>query len=416
MKRDVVITGAGTAGLICAYKIAKNSKLSVLVIEKEAVPGKKLKAAGSGKCNITNSLYDCQRYNSDSKELLDSFLIKNSYKDILQLLEELGICYYEQNGYYYPLSNQGKQVVHLIYQRCLEVGVEFLFDATVHGITSLNQGYKVAYTLNQKTFEVRCNSLVVATGGKAAPKLGGCESGYDLLKPFRITMTKLYPGLCPIYMEDPLLKLAKGVRVNGTVSLKHINGTIYKEKGQIQFNQDSVSGICVMNLSGLFYSFAENHEIKEVFLDLMPEISWDGVKQILINHRKLFQTEDILTCLEALMPEGLCLYILARCGYSKDMRMDVLKEKEINKLTSTMKKLNCNYINRMDYDKAQVTCGGVSLEEIDPLKFSSKKQEHLYIVGELLDVYGQCGGYNITFAMLSGMAAAKDICENEDCL
>lgn len=409
MKKDIVIIGAGAAGLVCAYKIAKNTRQSVLLIEKESYPGKKLKAAGSGKCNITNKNFGCEWYHSEETSMLEECLAEYSYTDILVFFQEIGIPCYENNGYYYPLSNQGKQVVELLKKRCQDAGVEFLFDSFVTKVEGENFDYRIDFQKKQMECHVTCKMLVFATGGKAAPQLGGSETGYHLLNSFGLSITDIFPGLCPIYINDPLLKIAKGVRVNGIVSLKNISGKTFRESGQIQFNQNSISGICVMNGSSFFYPWMKNNQIDGLFLDVLPDYSWNEVKDFLLHHQSVFGYETILTCLDALMPEALALYVLARCNCDKALPMSSLKEKQINKIASMLKKMDLNFLNQLDYEKAQVTCGGVSLSEIDIHSFACKKYKGLYILGELLDVNGACGGYNITFAMISALAAAKDI-------
>lgn len=414
MKTDIVIIGAGAAGLICAYRIAKNTKQSVLVIEKESYPGKKLKAAGSGKCNITNKDYRQDWYHSKEKAVLDDFLKEHSYKEILDLFDELGIAYYEQNGYYYPLSNQGKQVVELINKRCLDEGVEFMPDSLVTKVDSNDKGYTVTYENDRGTNQVACQRVVFATGGKASKKLGGSETGYQMMDVMGISMTDIFPALCPIYINDPLLKIAKGVRVKGIVSIKKIDGEFLRDEGQIQFNEDCISGICVMNLSSFFYPWMKENKMGGLFLDLLPGYQWSQVKEFLLKHQSLFGEETLLNCLDALLPRGLSLYILARCKYDKQTKMAELEEKGIHKIASMLKKLELNYCNQADYEKAQVTNGGVNLCEVSMQTFESQRYKGLYLLGELLDVNGNCGGYNITFAMLSAMVAAADIIKNEE--
>lgn len=409
MKKDIVIIGAGAAGLICGYKLAKNTKKSVLILEKEAFPGKKLKAAGSGKCNITNKAYACNRYHSNDYDILEEFLRKHSQKEILSLFDEMGIAYYEQNGYYYPLSNQGKQVVELIQKRCIDEGMELLCSCIVTKVRKKDNIYILTYENEGQAYEIQCETLLFSTGGKASKKLGGSEIGYDILKSLGITITDIVPALCPIYMNDPMLKMAKGVRTGGTVSIKNKEGIVIKDEGQIQFNENHLSGICVMNLSSFFYPWMKEDKMDKLWIDFVPEYSWDEVSDFIKKHHYQFPEESLLNCLNSLLPNGLSLYIIAKCGYKKEIKIGNLQEKGINKITSQLKKSEFSYYNQYDYDKAQVTGGGVSLKEINIHTFESHQYKNLYILGELLDVNGDCGGYNITFAMLSALAAAEDI-------
>lgn len=409
MKKDIVIIGAGAAGLICAYKLAKNTNKNIIVIEKESLPGKKLKAAGSGKCNITNDLYSDTVYHSKELELLKPYILKHSKQDILDLFDELMLPYYEQNGYYYPISNQGKQVVSTLYNRCLELGVQFSFSTLALKIQLENDQYLIKCQDKDNSFDVQCEYLVCAMGGAASKQLGGTDKGYKLLNDIGYSYTDILPALAPIYVKDSNLKLAKGVRVNGTISIKNSHDESIKEAGQIQFNEDCISGICVMNLSGTMNTWLKENIYKEMFLDIVPQYSWNELKNYFIAYQKSYKNEKMLDCLNTFLPNGISKYILARIKIKDEQLLGELTDKTINKLTSTLKKLELEVIYKEEFNKAQVSQGGICLNQISLETFESKKHPKLYILGELLDVNGDCGGYNITFAFLSAIDAAKHV-------
>lgn len=411
MKFDVVIIGAGASGLICAYKLAKDCPyLNIAVLEKEAIPGRKLRAAGNGKCNITNQVYNATCYHSQDMDIFNEFIDKHDYTDILTLLDEIGILYYEQNGYYYPLSNQGKQFVDVLVKRCMDRGITFNFETTVTSVKQDTSGYSI--TINHKNSGIdfySCKYLVFATGGSVSPKLGGSSIGFDLVKTLGMKVHNQKPVLSPIYIDDKDLAIAKGVRVNGAVTLKHINGTMVKEYGQIQFNDKNISGIVVMNISCYFNQWYDKQQVEGFYLDLLPDYKWDNLKSYFKGYCGNFMQDTILDALNCLFPAPLSKYIIKRCHVRDTDIISDFSEKQIHRLTSAIKKLDLNAYYKADYDKAQVTGGGVCLKEMNMDTFECKSYKHLYLLGELLDVNGKCGGYNITFAMQSGMDAANAI-------
>ncbi|MDE6627589.1 MAG: aminoacetone oxidase family FAD-binding enzyme [Lachnospiraceae bacterium] len=444
---DVVIIGAGAAGLAAAYNAAKDSQLSILVLEKEKLPGRKLSAAGNGRCNLTNRSFDCSCYHSESQDLLSDWIECHSYKEILAFFDAIGIPLYETNGYFYPLSNQGRQVTELLYLRCREKGVHFAFEQRVKELSpplftegqkpevyeeNKNKSLYHILATNKEGEEITYQALrvILATGGRAAPKLGGSDSSERLLKNFQLEWEQSYSALSPIYVDDSSLKLAKGVRLDAFVTLNTERFGKIKERGQVQINENRLSGIVVMNMS-CYYNREQALEARhnkekqiagsqkkhkppaedkyDLYLDVFPDISWDGLRDYISVQRENFPEETVFFLLKGILPEGFADYITKRLGYTRDMTVSELGEKQLNRLVSTLKKLTFRAIYTEDYERAQTTGGGVALSEVDVKGFQSIHYPGLYIVGEALDICGKCGGYNLTFAILSGIAAANAI-------
>lgn len=413
MKYDIIIVGAGAAGLVAAYQaIHKNNKLNILVLEKERTFGRKLNASGNGKCNLTNQAFGIDSYFSDSESFIEKWVKGHSHQEVVSFFENLGIILYEKQGYYYPLSNQAKQVSNQLYEKSRRFGVEYRFSTKVVDIrlNKQNSGYMLAARNDDKEelcFEA--TYVLVATGGYASAKLGGCKDGYKLAKKMNMQVRNIYPVLSPIYVKEPNLSLAKGVRIDGKVSIKWNDEYIMKEDGQIQFNDDNLSGIVMMNASCYLNRMPDELKNVYVYLDTLPQLSWDALKTFFLEQEKQFQEETVDVLLAGLLPMNFVSYLTKRLNLDSSTRISEISEKMWNRITSALKKLEFRPVYKDDFDKAQVTGGGVKVDEVLVDTFETKRYQNLYIVGEVLDVNGKCGGYNLTFAMLSALQAVDDI-------
>ncbi len=418
MKFDLIIIGAGAAGLAAAYHaISKHSQLNILVLEKEGIPGRKLNATGNGKCNLTNREFAIDAYHADSQEFITNWFEQLSYKEILSFFEGAGILLYEKNGYYYPLSNQAKQVSSLLFEKSKALGVQYHFHTKVTDIrrsSDENSCYEiVAISEEQKEYIYQSTYVLLATGGYASAKLGGCKDGYKLSKRLGLACNPIYPVLSPIYVTDHNLSVAKGVRMDGNVTLKLGDGSIYKESGQIQFNDNNLSGIVMMNMSSYFNYYQGNDEDASLYIDVMTNYSWEQLKSFFDTQKTSVPSETLGFMLQGILPGAFSTYLCKRLNLDVKMLLANMTEKHMNRLTSALKKLEFTPRFVEDFDKAQVTGGGVSTDEVSANSFECKQHKNLYIVGELLDVNGKCGGYNLTFAILSGIKATDDIISKE---
>lgn len=417
MKYDVVIVGAGASGLVAAYKLSNcKPQLNIALVEKESVPGRKLKASGNGKCNLTNRFFDESCYESNDREFIKSFVSKHDISTIIELFGEMGILLYEQKGYFYPISNQAGQVTGLLTMRCKNNGVHLF---TGHQVTDIHQTKDGMYEIRTQTNEseritFRGTYVIFATGGCAAPQLGGCSSGFNIVKKMGHKCYQQTPALCPIYILDDDLTIAKGVRLDVEASIRNKKGEIKKEAGQVQFNKDNLSGIVIMNLSGSFYKWYKEGLNDSLTLDVLPSMKWDELKLFFENQQSIYENETILSCLLGLFPKPFASYLLIKCKINENTGMQSMREKDINKLTSSIKKLVLKGIYKEDFDKSQVTDGGVFLSEINPDTYESIQYHNFFMTGELLDIYGKCGGYNLSFAIFSALDAVDCILQRID--
>ena len=308
-------------------------------------------------------------------------------------------------------------MTNILYEKSRLAGVEYRFETRVTDIefadirgkqqaTTDDAYYAVKAVQNSETYSFLTRNLLIATGGKATPKLGGCEDGYEICKKMGLKIINPYPALSPIYVEDQNLSLAKGVRLDATVTLKGEDLDV-KESGQVQFNENSISGIVIMNLS-CFQNQRKDQEYR-MLIDTIPALSWNHLKEFLLSQKERFPEEMLILTLGGLLPDAFIRYILKRLRIEQTIPLKNVSEKQLNRLTSALKKLEFTPVYCEDYDKAQVTGGGIDMEEIRFDSFECERFHNLYITGELLDINGKCGGYNLTFAIISGIMAAENI-------
>lgn len=384
MKVDVAVIGGGASGIMAAIFAARGGR-DVAILEKNSRIGKKLLATGNGRCNFTNINAVAEDYNSD---FVRCCMEKFSPKDTCAFFEELGLlCRVEAEGRVYPLSGQATAVLDVLRLELERLGVKILAEFDVEKIENSGVGFSI-YGSGQKVF---AQKLIVSTGGMASPKSGSCGKGYELLKAVGHSVTRLVPSLVQLKTE----KSVGGVRAYGKVT----TASGKSDTGEIQFNNYGISGIPVFGL-------AKNVKKGEpVFLDLLPDYTEDEVVKILKNRPK--QTME--TYLIGILNKTLGQFFLKECGISPLSRMsDTLSDKEISKLAKKLKSWQFDVTGTMPWDNAQVTAGGIRLCEVCDATMESKIVKNLYITGELLDIDGPCGGYNLQWAWASGFVAGSE--------
>lgn len=381
---DIIIIGAGASGLMCGYFLGKR-ELDAVILDKNDSAGKKLRATGNGRCNFTNRNMSAECYygNLDfARKVLDQ--VDDS--KVIQMFEEIGILHRERDGCCYPYGGQASAVVELLVQGCLERGVEFRFDTKVTRIVHKDSGYRI-YCGNG--CEYACRKLVMATGGKACRSLGGDGSGYKLCRSMHHRITELYPGLTGLRAEGREWKMLAGVRMQGEVSLFLDGSLIRRESGEIQIVKDGISGIPVFQLCRLAAGGVASGKIVTAAIDFFPSASREQLELWLASHG----TEKLAGIVHAKWQKAL----RERAGTSIQETARLLKRYEV-KITDTF-----------GWERAQVTAGGVDAGEVCPETMESKNQEGLYLIGEILDVDGMCGGYNLHFAWSTAYICAQQI-------
>ncbi len=367
-----IIIGAGAAGLMCGYLLGKKGK-DVLIIEKNKMPGKKLLATGNGRCNFTNRQMASTCYYGD-KVFVEAVLERFDAEMAIGLFEEIGIYHRERDGYCYPYSGQASSVVELLVEAGKEVGIWICCDTPVVRVVHKGNQYEVRC----KNGEVYCcDHLILATGGKANEPLGGDGSGYKISRSLSHQVTDIYPALTGLVADGQEWKTLAGVRMQGSVELYAGGELIKKEHGEIQLVRDGISGIPVFQLCRLAAQALAEGNVVMCRLDFFPDMS----------------EEELLAWIKRQGTKRLA-------GILNQKWLTVLQKKKRTEeeLAKLLKGYEVLITDTFGLEKAQVTAGGVLTEEVNVDTMESRVQENLYLLGELLDVDGICGGYNLHFA------------------
>lgn len=385
MGNKVVVIGGGASGLMAAITAAENGCYTTILEKNERI-GKKILSTGNGRCNFTNMNASAEDYNTDfTKYALREF----SPCDSIDFFKRIGILpKLEDDGRVYPLSCQASCILSALKMRAEELGIYIKTDFCVSEIERVGNAFRLHSSRNES---IKADRVILATGGKAAPKSGSGGDGYKLLKAHGHTYTNIKPALCQI----PVDKGVHGVRQHGKVTLSDN----FSQTGEIQFNRDSISGIPVMNLS----RYAKIGD--SITLDFLPDYSYEEVVRIISCN----PCQGMETFLSGILNKNLAVTILKDIGISPLSKMsDTLKEFEIKKIAEALKGWDLTVTGVASWDNAQVTSGGISVDEISQETMESKIIKGLYIIGELCDVDAGCGGYNLQWAWSSGYLAGRE--------
>ena len=403
MKKQSVyaaVIGGGAAGLMCAVQAAKRyPDKRIAVIEKADRVGKKLLVTGNGRCNLSNLNASSADYHGEGSEQLINILFeKYPPEAVLKSFKALGLfSRSDSEGRVYPLSNQASSVLDILRLNIKELGVEELCGFDIRDIVKTSSGFEITST-DRKVF---AQKLVVATGGRADH--AGRESGSaDILRMLGLSTVKPTPSLSPVKVRCELLRSLKGVRADARVTLMKGGKALKAERGEVQFAEEALSGICVFNLSR-----EANKGGCELSLDLLPDYNTDDVRAEITRRVKSRPYAPAGELFTGVFHKNLGLFILKSSGIKPSALCSDISDKEISALCKRVKDRRFTCEENHDFRKAQVTAGGIKLSEIDPKTFEARRIKDLYIVGEALDIDGDCGGYNLQFAFASGMCAGE---------
>lgn len=390
--------------MACAVNAAENNAdKKITILEKQPKPGRKLLSSGNGRCNFTNINTCKSNYNGSFSKYADTVFEKYPPEKVIGFFERLGlVSKIEQQGRAYPYSNHSSSVLDVLRFRLESLNVETVCGVEAETVRK-DKGTFIIST-NKDTYYAE--KLVFTTGSPAGARLGGSDKGINILKKLGHSVAPLSPALCPILTESKVLPCVKGIRCAGRVALI-CNGEVIKEEyGEIQFTDKALSGICVFNLA----SHIKKGRDYSLVVSLLPGFNRKELKNLLLKRVDIFSDrpcEDIFSGL-----------------FHKKLGIALLKEAGIKPLSMPINKLNVAQTDRLagiinnwrfpvkglpDFGSAQIACGGIVGDEINPATMESKIIRNLYICGEAIDIDGECGGFNLQFAFASGLTAGESL-------
>ncbi len=394
-----IIIGGGASGLACAIK-AKNKNNEVIILEKESKCGKKILVTGNGKCNYFNDDFTIEHYNSNNKDILNEVINEDNKKLVLDFFDSIGIIPKIKDNYYYPVTNQAITIREALVNYALKIGVKIITDVNIVDI-NYNGKYEIITTDNTYTSD----SLVLATSLLA---MKGNEFGMNIARKFNHSVIEPLPALVQLKGNEKYFKEWAGIRTDVNVSLYINDNYIKNSEGEIQLTDYGISGICIFQLSSLVNKALYDNKKVNIKINFIPWIN-NNIKEFLSDRNNKLNNPNISDLLDGMINYKLVNLILDLLNISRDKKYNELTNNDINNIINYLTNFDIKIIDSMGFDKAQVCSGGIPLNEININNMSSYKNNNLYIIGELLDVDGECGGYNLGFAWVSGLLAGIDI-------
>ncbi len=397
----IAIIGAGAAGMAAAITSAASGANQVLLLERQARVGRKLLATGNGRCNLTNRHTDPSRYHGNSPDFVRPALEACPVESTLDFFQALGLyTVTEPDGKVYPWSDQANSVVDVLRFALDRKNVSLITGTEVVSVKKTAEGFRIK---DQNGAVHQADRLIVACGGAAGTKLGGGLSGYQLLRSLGHHCTKLYPSLVQLKTDTEPIRGLKGVRAMAALKLSVNDALLAKACGEVQFTDYGVSGPAVFDLSRA----AATAEGTVLHLDLLPDYRAEDLLSALCIRISRFPNllaEDLLT---GILHNRLGRVLVKNCGIALNTPLTSLNWKQLTQIVDSCHELALPVTGNMGMEGAQVTAGGIVTKEFDPETLESRIVPGLYAAGEVLDVDGDCGGFNLQWAWSSGILAGK---------
>lgn len=414
MEFDVIVIGGGPSGLMASIAAGEKGA-RVLLIDKGDKLGRKLAISGGGRCNVTNRLpveEIIKHLPGNGKFLYSAFSIFNN-EDIIRFFEKLGIALKEEDhGRMFPVSDKAQSVVDALLTRIEELNIKVWKNSPVKDV--FYEDDKTAAVLLKDGNKINAGSVVIAAGGKSVPHTGSTGDGYAWAKKAGHTITDLFPTEVPVTSREPFIK---NKTLQG-LSLRDINLSVLNPKGKplithrmdMIFTHFGISGPAVLRCSQFVVKAMKKWNLQEVTmnLDALPDKSEEALFQEILALIKNDPKKSIKNCLKGLIPERYLIFLLEQNNIDPAAQCGTISNEKIRSFVKSCKQFTFLVNGTLPLEKAFVTGGGISIKEIEPQTMASKLMNGLYFCGEILDIHGYTGGYNITAALVTGRLAGTN--------
>ena len=393
------IIGAGASGMAAALAAAENEHVQVILMERQARVGRKLAATGNGRCNLTNLHANGSSYHGEEASFASAALERYGVEDTLAWFRAMGLyTVAEDSGRVYPYSDQANSVVDVLRFALEKPNIQLLSGFEVKKIKKVEDCFRVE-SAEEVVF---CDKLIIACGGLAGTKLGGSMSGYQLLRGFGHKSTKLRPALVQLKSSWGGCASLKGVRANCHVQILH-DGQLHSEsRGELQFTDYGLSGPVIFEVSR---DACQGRGKWAAKLDFLPHMEMDALRAELLRRKSThWNAEELLT---GILHNRLGRVLTQSVGIKDKWKIADLRADEIDAVCGAVKHFEAALTETMGMDAAQVTAGGILTSEFCSETMESRLVTGLYACGEVLDIDGDCGGYNLQWAWSSGRLAGN---------
>lgn len=399
----VLVIGGGAAGMMAAIS-ARIHGADVTILERNNRIGKKILATGNGRCNYTNMNLSINNYHGKNKKFPYSCLSQFTVDDTIEFFERLGIVpAQEENGKVFPLSFQSSSILDVLRFEIESLGIEVLTDSYV---INIKKGKKFLVALKDGR-TVYGDKVIITTGGNAAPNTGSDGNGYTLAQELGHSIEKTFPGLIQLKLEGDFFKKVDGVKFVGTVELYHKNKVLKEDRGDVLFTSYGISGPPILQLSRTaleFLNMGKNIELKVSIINKTQEELYDY-----LQYRFSFMPKKTIEIgLIGLINKRLIIPILKEIGIDRNKQIANLSKDEVRTIANILTDFRFNIIGSKSWKDAQITAGGVRTVEINNSTMESKLVKGLFFAGEIMDVDGDCGGFNLQWAWSSGYIAGQN--------
>lgn len=393
----IAVIGGGASGLMAAIN-ASNGNNNVLVLESNQDIAKKILVTGNGRCNYWHEPLDISSYYTDNEENLLKIL--SNHEKVFSQLSSFGIFPKNKDGYFYPLSNQATSVRDMFKYQLAKKNIMIKNDFAVIDIVKENN----KFIIKSDTENIECDKVILATGSNAGLKEEN-NTIYDILKRLGHKINPVLPCLTPLIVDGAKKYNWAGIRTDASLTLISDYKTLREERGELQFTNNGISGIVTFNISGYASRELAKHNEVMVKINFLPDIL--DIQSFLDERAKIMENVTMNELLNSLLNYKLVGLLLHLSHIEGNNFYHDLSEKQKNWLINNIHNFECHIADVEGFNHAQVATGGVSLSEINPKTMESNIISNLYITGELLDVDGICGGYNLAFAFITGHLAGK---------
>ena len=397
---DIVIIGGGVSGIVSAIK-SFNGRNRITILERNDKCLKKLLLTGNGRCNYFNDDTSISNYHSMREDLLDKVINSDNMSRILDFHNELGIIPKIKNGYYYPFSNQASTVRDALMFEVMKLGISIKYNYLVEKIECSNN----KFIINDS---IVCDKVIIATGSCSYPKTGSDGMGYDFLRKFGHNIIKPLPALVQLNSDFKYCRELSGIRSDVILSLYEDDEFISSSVGEVQLTDYGISGICTFNLSHFVTRGLDVGRKEVIKVNFLPFIK-DNYMEWFNTYSNKHNDKNIYMLLCNILNYKLVKVILKVCSIDNETYYNELDYNSRSLLIDNLTNFKFNIVSTKDFNFSQVCNGGVSLDEVNLSTFESLIVDGLYITGEVLDINGNCGGYNLICAVISGILVGDDL-------